>query len=65
MISMPISPITESTCGFVEVVEAERLLLREILVSETEWVGDGDASESDNSIACCLFFVSCHWITRV
>lgn len=54
------SPITESTCGFVEVVEAERLLLREILDSETEWVGDGDTSESDNSIACCLFYVSCH-----
>lgn len=54
------SPITESTCGFVEVVEAERLLLREVLDSETEWVGDGDVSESDNSIACWLVFVSYH-----
>jgi hypothetical protein len=54
MISIPMSPITESTCGFVEVVEAERLLLREVLDSDMEWVGDGDVSESDNSIACCL-----------
>jgi hypothetical protein len=59
------SPMTESTCGFVEVVDAERLLLREVLDSDMEWVGDGDASESDNSIACCLFFVSCHWMTSV
>lgn len=53
MISMPMSPITESTWGFVDVVEAERLRLREF--EEPEVDVDSGAG-GDGSVGCCAVF---------
>ena len=57
MISMPMSPITESTWGFVDVVEAERLRLREF--EEPEVDVDRGAG-GGGSVDCCLSSVSCY-----
>ena len=57
MISIPMSPITESTCGFVDVVDVERVLLREVMDPDMERVGV-DSPEIDTSIDCYSFFVS-------
>lgn len=61
-ISIPMSPTTESTCGLVDVVDSERLLLREEIADPVSERVAGRTSKFEESY---LFVISWLLTTRI